>query len=152
MDKPIVLIAGASGYTGSNVAKDLRQAGYTVHALSRRRDANYNPDAGVVAWNTDSGAIDLPDDGAAPYAVMNLAGASTLTRWTKRRKESIRSSRVDLTHNLVQHLMSRSHQPTAFICASGPSTYGDRGDTVLTEESELGVNGNFLTVSPHRRA
>ena len=145
MAKPIVLISGASGYTGSNITQELRQAGYTVHAMVRHRDANYNPTAGVVAWNTASGAIDLPDDGAAPYAIVHLAGASTLVRWTKTRKEAIRSSRVDLTRNLVQHLLDRKHQPAAFICASGPSTYGDRGDTVLTESSAVGINGNFLT-------
>ena len=92
-----VLIAGASGLIGTELATQLRAAGHTVLSLVRgepRDDTQFTwiPSAGVV----DTTLFDRAD------VVVNLSGAS-LGRlpWTRGYKREIVDSRVDATRTLV---------------------------------------------------
>ena len=60
-------------------------------------------------------------------------------RWTAARKERIRSSRVDGTRLLSQALAQLERPPAVLACASAIGFYGDRGDEILTEDSEPGT-------------
>jgi hypothetical protein len=72
-------------------------------------------------------------------AVVNLAGASIADgRWTPKRKEILRASRIDTTRALVQALAKMNARPAVLVSASAIGIYGDRGDEVLTEESAPG--------------
>jgi nucleoside-diphosphate-sugar epimerase len=64
-----VLVTGASGFLGSRTIEPLLQAGYEVHALSRRP-----PAIGDVTWH----AVDLLDDGATASLVRELAAQRML--------------------------------------------------------------------------
>jgi uncharacterized protein len=92
-----------------------------------------------VAWNPATG--ELGEAGAGADAVVNLAGASIAGgRWTKERKELLRTSRIDTTRALVNALAKMSARPRVLVSASAIGYYGDRGDELLTEESKAGTD------------
>jgi len=59
-------------------------------------------------------------------------------RWTSRRKERIRNSRVLGTRLLAETLAKLDPTPSALVSASATGYYGDRGDETLTEDSASG--------------
>lgn len=128
-----IAVSGASGLIGSALVPALREAGHEVVRLVRREPMG----PGEVAWDPAAGSID--DTGLAGVdGVVNLSGATIGQRWTARRKAEILASRVESTKFLATTLAALDPKPTVFVCAGGVGIYGDRGDEILTEESELG--------------
>jgi uncharacterized protein len=128
-----VVVSGASGLLGSTLVPALEAEGHEVVRLVRRAPAG----AKEVAWDPDAGTLDarlLADIDA----VVNLSGANLDTRWTEDRKRQIVNSRVDTTGLLARAIASSEPKPSVFVVAGGAGIYGDRGDEILTEESELG--------------
>jgi len=130
-----VLIAGASGLIGTELATQLRAAGHTVLSLVRgepRDDTQFTwiPSAGVV----DTTLFDRAD------VVVNLSGAS-LGRlpWTRGYKREIVGSRVDATRTLVAGMRAASTPPTVLLSGSAVGIYGDRPGDRLTESSPRGT-------------
>ena len=72
-------------------------------------------------------------------AVIHLAGETIVGRWSDTKKKKIRDSRVIGTENLSQALADAKDKPQVFICSSAVGFYGDRGEEVLTEQSEPGT-------------
>jgi len=130
-----VLMTGASGLVGTALAAELRTAGATVNRFARPGTAAA---AGDVAWNPETGEMNLAAAEGAD-AVVNLAGASIGGgRWTAKRKALLRSSRVDLTERLVAGLGRLKKPPAILVSASASGYYGDRGEESLTEASASG--------------
>ena len=72
-------------------------------------------------------------------AVVHLAGESIAAgRWTKKKKQRIRDSRVTGTRLLAKALANVEQRPQVLVCASAIGYYGDRGDEVLDEQSAAG--------------
>ena len=59
-------------------------------------------------------------------AVINLAGASINSRWTKENKQKIRDSRIKTTRYLVQVINELATKPEAFISISAVGIYPDK--------------------------
>lgn len=141
-----VAITGATGLVGTALATHLERAGHEVHRVRRAtsddRLADWNP---AVGW-IRPGALDGVD------AVVHLAGAPIAgtrlrdLRWTRAHLERIRTSRVDATRLLVDHLAALPHPPAIFIAASAIGIYGDGGATPLTEASPPG-DGTLATLA-----
>ncbi|HUT23411.1 MAG TPA: NAD-dependent epimerase/dehydratase family protein, partial [Sumerlaeia bacterium] len=96
-----VLVSGSSGFIGSALVPFLQERGHRVTRLVRRPapvgedEAVWDPRTGVL----DRAAIEGHD------AVVHLAGESIASgRWTRRKKESIRRSRVEGTRLLSETL------------------------------------------------
>ncbi len=122
-----VVITGASGYIGSNLAAALRADGTEVIALRRGPAA-----PGEASWDPESGVV----DGAALEgvdAVVHLAGESIGGLWTPARKRRILESRVRGTTTLATALARLERPPRILISASGVGYYGDAGERLLTE-------------------
>lgn len=134
-----VVVSGASGLLGSALVPALEEAGHEVLTLVRREPRN----GGEVQWSPADGKIDAVAL-AGVEAAVNLSGATIGRRWTSRRKAEILSSRVDTTHLLAETLAALEPRPRTFLCAGGVGIYGDRGDEILTEASDLGDEG-FLS-------
>ncbi|MGA9295472.1 MAG: TIGR01777 family oxidoreductase [Ignavibacteriaceae bacterium] len=144
MSKNIV-ITGASGLIGTNLARVLINRGDNVYIFTRSADKTRNiihGAAGYIEW-------DYKKPGKwAEYlngkdAVIHLAGANISgKRWSEHYKEIILKSRQLSTGNLVNVINSLPEKPGTFICASGVNYYGDSGNKSLTEEE--GPGNDFL--------
>jgi uncharacterized protein (TIGR01777 family) len=131
-----ILISGASGLAGTALTKSFRAERHTVAHFVRPGGA---ASPGDIAWNPARASVDVAAMEGAD-AVVHLSGASIGDgRWTAARKAALRSSRVDSTRLLVDALGKMRRKPSAFLCASAIGYYGNRGDEILTEESERGI-------------
>jgi len=128
-----VVVSGASGLIGTALVPALRAHGHEVIRLVRRE-----PGAGdEVRWDPAAGRLDSAHLEGVD-AIVNLSGTNLGKRWTAARKRAILASRVDTTALLASTAATLDPRPTVFLCAGGTGIYGDRGDEVLTEESDLG--------------
>ena len=128
-----VAITGSSGLVGTALVEHLREAGHEVLPVVRGDSADpaamWDPAAG---WVRD-GALEGVE------AIVHLAGASIGDgRWSDSRKQLLRSSRIEATRLLVDHLGTLESGPRVVIGASAVGYYGDRGDEQLTEEAAAG--------------
>ncbi|HVH61104.1 MAG TPA: TIGR01777 family oxidoreductase [Candidatus Sulfotelmatobacter sp.] len=136
-----VLVTGSTGLVGTAVGNELAREGHTVCRLIRPVStvAGGAKEGFDVAWNPATGQ--LGGAGVGADAVVNLAGASIAGgRWTKARKQLLRTSRIDTTRALVGALAKMNARPRVLVSASAIGIYGDRGDERLTEESEPGTD------------
>ena len=140
-----ILLTGSTGLVGTALVSALKQAGHTVCRLVRPSTDTAvirGIDGFDVKWNPATGELGAAAVGAD--AVVNLAGASIAGgRWTAARKELLRSSRVDTTRALVSALARMAARPRVLVSASAIGFYGNRGDELLSEQSEPG--NDFLS-------
>jgi uncharacterized protein (TIGR01777 family) len=128
-----VAVSGASGLLGSALVPALEAAGHSVVRLVRRE-----PDApDEIEWDPAAGTVDAAALAGVEGAV-NLSGATIGRRWTVKRKAEVLESRVSSTDLLARTLAALEPRPNVLVSAGGVGIYGDQGDEVLTEESELG--------------
>ena len=128
-----ILLAGASGLIGSEVAR--RAAGiHEVHRLVRRAPA----DATEHRWDPAERSIPAEVIEWAD-AVISLSGAS-LARlpWTQRYREEILQSRVQATATIAEAISHADAAPASWVSASAVGIYGDRPGEILAEGSPRG--------------
>ena len=138
-----ILLAGSSGFLGTALTDALMARGHAVTALVRRptsaRDeSSWDPYAGTY----DRAVVDAAD------VIVNLAGSPTAgnphsAKWAR----ELRESRVTTTQVLARAVADSERKP-AYLAGNGISYYGDRGDEVLTEESDS--QGDALLTSVTR--
>ena len=127
-----VALTGAGGLVGSDLAALLTTGGHRVIRLVRR--APRRPDE--REWRPEAPDPALLD---GVDALIHLAGASIGGRFTAERKQAIRSSRTGPTRALAALAARSPGRLRAFVTASAVGFYGaDRGDEILTEDSERG--------------
>jgi uncharacterized protein len=114
-------ISGSSGYLGSVISEELKKNGHTVYAIGRR--LLYEP------------AEQLANYLAGTDAVIHLAGAPIIRRWTEKNKKEIKDSRVVTAGNLAAAiaLLKPESRPSKVISASGVSIFAS--GQFHTEES-----------------
>ena len=138
-----VLISGASGLVGTEVARQLREDGHEAIKLVRRAARA----ADEISWNPSKGEID-PEIMERVDAVVNLAGATTgRIPWTAKYKKEIVSSRIDSTRTLVTAINRAGNPPKVLISGSASGFYGEGGSTWLSEDSPKGKG--FLSDLAH---
>ena len=123
---------------GSRLVPELVAAGHRLRILSRRSGPS-TPDIRSYVWDPEAGRIE--DEALAGVdAVVHLAGESVAGgRWTTKRKEAIRRSRVLGTSLLAQRLAALSApRPKVLVSASAIGVWGDRGDELLDDDSPPG--------------
>ncbi len=132
MEDPLkVVIAGGTGTLGRRIAAYLAATGSEVVVLTRapRRDLPFRQ----TVWDgraVGDWAYEL--EGAV---LINLAGELVDRRPTRSNIELLRRSRVEPTRALVE--ASRTWRPALWVQASSTAIYGDAGEAVVTEESEI---------------
>lgn len=130
MQPLVVAITGASGLVGSALSAFLSTGGHRVISLVRhpsRKDDERQ-------WNPDRPAEGLL---SGVDAVVHLAGESIAGRFTDAHKKAIRDSRIGPTRRLAE--AAAADGARVFVSASAIGFYGfDRGDAVLTEDSDRG--------------
>ena len=132
-----VLVSGATGLIGSALVPALRDGGHRVRRLTRSGGSSED----AVTWDPSAGTIDTTGLEGVD-AVVHLAGESVMGRWTSAKKGRIRNSRVQGTRLLAEAMVGLPTPPEVMVSTSATGYYGDRGNELLTEESDPG--NNFL--------
>lgn len=128
-----VVVAGSSGFIGGHLIRALEARGDGVVTLVRR------PPRGAAehAWDPSAGVLPMAALRGAD-AVINLCGAGVGDRrWTRARRALLRSSRLAPT-TLLAGGCGRAGVPV-LLSASAVGIYGDRGEAIVTEESDPGT-------------
>lgn len=111
---------------------ELEAKGHTVRCLTR-----HPRQEGDIRWDLDAGIID--GDLSGVEAVVHLAGESIAEgRWTEDKKRRILESRKNGTRLLAEKVAEIDEPPSVMVSVSATGYYGDRGNELLTEESEPG--------------
>ena len=143
-----VAIVGGSGLVGRALTRSLIGDGHHVVVLSRdpgKQRRHVQPPAAIARWQAGdvvgmAAALDGVD------AVVNVAGARVAPwPWTRRRKATIRDSRVDAIRTIVDALprIPAERRPTTLVVVSGidayPETSADPNADPWTEASPMGT-------------
>lgn len=129
-----VAVTGASGLIGSALSAFLSARGdQVVHLVRRAPRASHE-----IEWDPGSGRLD-PGRLSGLTAVVHLAGAGVADhRWTPAYKQEILDSRVNGTTTIARALADLG-EPISLVSGSAIGAYGDRGEEILTEESDTGT-------------
>ncbi len=127
----LIAISGASGFIGARLKQHLVDCGFSVLSIVRTppkdREVFFDPYKDYL----DTDSLEGID------ALINLSGASIATRWSKKNKEILRTSRIKSTNTLVNSVLKLKKPPQVFIGASAVGIYGNRGSEILSEESNI---------------
>lgn len=130
-----VVVSGASGLIGSQVCQRLGIAGHEVRKLVRRVPES---DGHEIQWDPGAGRLQL-EELAGTDVFVHLSGENIASgRWTDSVRRRIRDSRVNSTRLLSETIARLKPLPKMLIAASAIGYYGNRGDTLLTEDSAAG--------------
>jgi len=130
-----ILLSGASGFIGRPLFDRLLSKGHEVLRLAR---SGSKKEDGSIIWDPE-GAKARKEDFEGFDAVIHLAGEPiSLGRWSKLERKRILFSRTVGTLLLSQILSQLYSPPKVFLSASAVGFYGDRGEEILTEESDPG--------------
>jgi uncharacterized protein (TIGR01777 family) len=128
----VVAITGSAGLVGTALSAFLSTGGHRVIRLVRRSPVGDDE----RRWEPNDPAPDLLD---GVDAVVHLAGESIAGRFTEAHRRAIRHSRIEPTRRLAELAAASGSHTRTFVSASAVGIYGyDRGDAVLTEESQRG--------------
>lgn len=140
-----IVITGATGFVGTKLVEHLQASGDHIVVLARdaQKASNVFPQASfpnveVVAYNS----LELGDWAkklSGSDAVVNLAGEPLAgVRWTDKRKQEIRDSRVLTTKVLVEAIAQAEVKPQVLISASAIGYYGTSLNKTFDEYSDAG--------------
>jgi hypothetical protein len=128
-----VLVTGSSGLVGQALMERLARRGQKTQRLVRSAGTE------GVLWDPQNGTLDSAS--IAANAVVHLAGESIADgRWSAKKMEAIRSSRVRGTRLLAESLARLEQPPKVLVSASAIGFYGEGGDRVLTEGTAAGTS------------
>lgn len=119
--RPVAVVAGASGFIGSTVARAFAADGYDLRLIGRNAP---------VRWG-DRDALRHAVDGAD--VLLNFAGASVNRRYTNRNRRLILESRVHTTRMLHDAVAGAEHPPRVWFNASTATIYRHSMDRPNTE-------------------
>ena len=129
-----VIITGGTGLIGTALSSLLTSKGYKVIILSRKqRQAKEN--VSYAVWDLKKSYID-PEAVRQADHIIHLAGAGVADkRWTKKRKQEIRDSRVNSGKLIVKSLTEIENKVRTVVSASGLGWYGPdiKGKTAFIE-------------------
>lgn len=118
-----IVIAGASGFMGTYLARRFGEDGDTVVTIGR---------SGADATWGDTDAIEALINGS--HLLINLAGKSVNCRYTERNKAAIFSSRLLTTGELGRAVEAVQHPPALWLNASTATIYRHADDQPMTDE------------------
>ncbi len=150
-----VIIFGGSGFIGKHLVKELK-ADYDVTVISRKPKTvakELKGSAKVERFRSrDLTKLTALFEGAK--AVINLAGENIGERWTKKKMNKIKNSRLDIDNIIIRAIRGTNIPPEVIIQGSSIGIYGLSRTTIdITEETPNGQRGFLPKVaSSHEEA
>lgn len=130
-----VLVAGSTGFIGTELCRQLTEQGHTVMRLVRRPPRML----GEFSWSPDDLTVDARAIANAD-AIVNLAGVTTgRIPWTPGYRRKILYSRVRGTQTIADAIAASDSPPGVFLNGSAVGFYGDQPGVVLSEASAKGT-------------
>ena len=116
-----IILAGGSGFLGSELARHFREKGSEVVILTRSPRSRTD---GVkeVAWDAKS-LSDWTRELEGATAVINLTGRSVDCRYNARNRREIMNSRVDSTRVVGEAIARCAHPPQVWLNSSTATVY-----------------------------
>ena len=128
-----VAITGSSGLIGTSLVSFLSEKSVTVSKILRE-----NPKDDDISWKPEDGDWNSAFTGGVD-GIVHLAGENIASgKWTRKKKEKIRNSRIEGTKKLWEHILKLPTPPSVLVCASAIGYYGNRGVEFLNEGSSRG--------------
>ncbi|MHC1702410.1 MAG: TIGR01777 family oxidoreductase [Tenuifilaceae bacterium] len=144
-DNKNIVIIGGSGLIGRHLVKLLRSNGYSPIVLSRnplKVKTLFSSDIEIQKWDgKDTEQLSKLIDGKK--GIINLAGETIATRWTKKKKELIVSSRIETTKIISTAINNCKNPPEIFIQGSAIGYYHYNSNDQVDENS--GQGSGFLS-------
>ena len=135
-----IFVAGATGFIGQALTAHLHGEGHRVAALVRNpaKVGGMNADIEIVEGDPTRPG-EWQQQAAAAEVLINLTGASILTRWSESAKRKIIDSRVLSTRNVVAAMGGQGEPPQTLINVSAAGYYGfTEGEMEKSEEDPPG--------------
>lgn len=127
------LITGGTGFIGGILCAEMRRRRYELTVLSRQPADRVRALCGEVEVINN---LESLRSHPGYDVVVNLAGEGIADkRWTDERKQTLWSSRIDLTETLTEIIKSWVKAPEVMVSGSAVGFYGDQGDTLVTENT-----------------
>jgi uncharacterized protein (TIGR01777 family) len=130
-----VLITGGTGFIGQAFIKWRQPHGLNFTCITR------NPKKAQKLFGDSVRAVTslMEVDGEKFDAVINLCGEPIADRrWSEKRKQLLRYSRLTMTHALVDWMAMSENKPSVFISGSAIGYYGTHtSDDLLVEASAV---------------
>jgi uncharacterized protein (TIGR01777 family) len=117
----IVAMSGATGFVGTNMSRKFKNNGWDIIALGRKEFALPENELVKKLQGVD--------------AVVNLAGAPLIKRWTEEHKKVLYESRINLTKKLVSACKLLETPPKVFLSTSAVGRYSATG--IHTEDNNI---------------
>ncbi|MFZ7112516.1 MAG: TIGR01777 family oxidoreductase [Desulfatiglandales bacterium] len=134
-----IFMTGGTGFVGRTLTRRLTQDGHDVTVLTRNPGSVHPPPPNVRYLEGDPAREGAWQGRVSDHEVIiNLAGTSIFSRWTKSAKLEIRNSRVLTTRHLVEALSAREGKETLFLSTSAVGYYGFHDDEELDESCPPG--------------
>uniref|UniRef100_A0A7V4JPZ3 TIGR01777 family protein n=1 Tax=Thermodesulfobacterium geofontis TaxID=1295609 RepID=A0A7V4JPZ3_9BACT len=130
-----IFITGGTGFIGSHLISNLLKENFEVYVLVRNKEkAKKIPSTCKVVFGDPTKKGDWQIQLNEADIVINLAGQNIFSRWNEKYKKLILESRVKSTENIVSSLKNGAF----LVNASAIGYYGDKGETLVTEDSSPG--------------
>lgn len=129
-----ILITGSTGFIGEYIISFLSERSHEIVRLVRYPRMMKQKS---ILWSPTDRSMDISQLEGFD-AVIHLAGENIAGRWTAKKKKRIRDSRVNGTQFLCDSLAKLDLPPKVLLSSSAIGFYGDRGDDILDENSEIG--------------
>ncbi len=136
-----VVVIGATGLLGRKLVAQLKVSGYKPLVLTRnplKAKKVFDENVDFCEWNGRDADL-LKEIISSTKAVINLSGESIAKRWTKKNKELIINSRIDITNSIVQAINASPFPPEVYIQASATGFYPHNSNELFNEDSNSGT-------------
>ena len=136
------LITGGTGLIGTRLSQLLIDNGHSVNILTRKIKNQDNCSLKYFVWNTSKKTVDNRCiDGVD--IIINLAGSSVFSLWTKSIKKKILKSRLDSLSIIYELMKKKKNKVKRIVSASAIGIYPNHKSKVYYENSNE-ISDTFL--------